>query len=311
MRLIISALFVTLVLGLAGSVAGKQTGWIFTYFRDNGEDGLHLAGSDDGLNWVALNGDKSFLTPQVGSQKLMRDPSIVFGPDGLYHMVWTTGWRGQDIGIAHSKDLINWSEQQAIPVMAHEPTAINCWAPEIFYDRQRKEYLIFWATTIPGRFPATESSGNNGLNHRIYATTTRDFKSYTPTWLFYDDGFNVIDATIIETNGRFAMILKDETQNPVRKNLRLAWSDRASGPYGPASPPFTRDWVEGPTAISLKGEWIVYYDMYRDHRYGAVASRNIRDWRVIDQQISFPKGMRHGTAIEVPTKTLAGLQTLK
>lgn len=306
-----SILVAATLLSVVGADRRPASGWLFTYFRNNGEDGLHLAASRDGLRWEPLGGGRSFLTPKVGSQKLMRDPNLILGPDGIYHLVWTTGWRGHDIGIAHSRDLINWSEQQAIPVMAHEPTALNCWAPEIVYDQRKREYLIFWATTIPGRFPATEASGNNGLNHRIYATTTTDFKRYTPTRLFYDDGFNVIDSTIIEANGRFAMILKDETQTPVRKNLRLAWSDQISGPYGPAAAPFTRDWVEGPTALRLGGEWIVYYDMYRDHRYGAVSSRDLRTWKEIDEQISFPAGMRHGTAIEVPERILAGLRAVK
>ena len=34
---------------------------LFTSFRHNGEDGLHLAWSEDGLKWTALNDDKSFL----------------------------------------------------------------------------------------------------------------------------------------------------------------------------------------------------------------------------------------------------------
>ncbi|HQR34374.1 MAG TPA: glycoside hydrolase family 43 protein, partial [Blastocatellia bacterium] len=204
--------------------------YLFAYFKNNGEDGLHLAFSQDGLKWRALNDDKPYLTPTVGSQKLMRDPCIIQGPDGVFHLVWTTGWRGQDIGIAHSKDLIHWSEQKTIPVMAHEPTAVNCWAPEIFYDEANQQYVIFWATTIPGRFPATEASGNNGLNHRIYFTTTKDFVSYSKAALFYDDGFNVIDATIVKHAGKFVMILKDETQNPVKKHLRIATSDNAVGP---------------------------------------------------------------------------------
>ena len=40
-------------------------------------------------------------------------------------MVWTAGWYEKGIGIAHSEDLIHWSEQKYIPVMAHEPTARN------------------------------------------------------------------------------------------------------------------------------------------------------------------------------------------
>ncbi|MGH9848432.1 MAG: pectate lyase [Blastocatellia bacterium] len=281
--------------------------YLFAYFKNNGEDGLHLAYSRDGLKWKALNEDKPYLTPMVGSQKLMRDPCIIQGPDGMFHMVWTTGWRGQDIGIAHSKDLINWSEQKAIPVMAHEPTAINCWAPEIFYDDQQKQYLIFWATTIPGRFPATESSGNNGLNHRLYFVTTKDFTTYSPAKLFYDDGFNVIDATIVKSGGQYVMILKDETQNPVRKNLRIAMSDKATGPYGKASAPFTPDWVEGPTAIKINHEWLVYFDLYRDKRYGAVKSSDLKNWETVTEKLTMPAGARHGTVFTISDEVLSRL----
>src|SRR5262249_15688126 len=135
---IILSLFVFAPPIIAQKAAAHRTNYLFAYFKNNGEDGLHLAYSHDGLKWNALNEDKPYLTPVGGSQRLMRDPCVIQGPDGVFHMVWTTGWRGQDIGVAHSKDLIRWSDQKPIPVMAHEPTAINCWAPEIFYDEERK-----------------------------------------------------------------------------------------------------------------------------------------------------------------------------
>ena len=87
--------------------------YLFSYFKGNGEDGLHLAYSHDGLKWQALKNDKSFLTPNIGKDKLMRDPSICQGPDGTYHMVWTSGWWDRIIGYASSKDLVNWSEQKS------------------------------------------------------------------------------------------------------------------------------------------------------------------------------------------------------
>ena len=87
---------------------GADSAYLFSYFRGNGETGLHLAYSNDGLKWTALKDGQSFLKPQVGG-KLMRDPSIAQGPDGTFHMVWTTGWWDKGIGIAHSKDLILWS----------------------------------------------------------------------------------------------------------------------------------------------------------------------------------------------------------
>ncbi|HXI74724.1 MAG TPA: hypothetical protein VNG94_04010, partial [Pyrinomonadaceae bacterium] len=113
-----------------GSEEKPSTGrdaYIFSYFKGNGEDGLHLAYSDDGLVWRPLNGGKSLLQPVVGRNKLMRDPQITLGPDGLFHMVWTTSWIDQVIGYATSQDLINWSRQRGFTPMRHEPTALNIW----------------------------------------------------------------------------------------------------------------------------------------------------------------------------------------
>ena len=59
--------------------------------------------------------------------------------------------------------------------------------------------MIFWASTIPGRFPQTAGSSEEKYNHRIYGTTTKDFVTFTPTTLFYDPGFSVIDATFLDT----------------------------------------------------------------------------------------------------------------
>ena len=237
----------------------------------------------------------------------MRDPCILQGPDGTFHLVWTTGWRGRDIGIAHSKDLLHWSEQRALPVMEHELAALNCWAPEIFYDEAQKQYLIFWATTIPGRFATTAASGGNDLNHRIYYVTTKDFVNYSKAALFYDDGFNVIDATIVKDGKRYVMILKDETAQPVQKNLRLAFSDKAAGPYSRATQPFTINWVEGPTASKLNGEWLVYFDIYREKRYGAVKARDWKQWEDVTGQLVFPAGARHGTIFTVSDEVLTRL----
>ena len=89
--------------------------YIFSYFVGQA-DGLHLAYSTDGLRWTPLANNESILTPKVGEDKLMRDPSICQGSDGTFHMVWTSSWNDRIIGHASSKDLVNWSDQQAIPV---------------------------------------------------------------------------------------------------------------------------------------------------------------------------------------------------
>lgn len=286
--------------------------YLFSSFRGNGEDGLHLAYSDDGRHWRALNNDQSFLEPTVG-HGLMRDPCIIQGPDGRFHMVWTSGWEDQGLGVAHSDDLIHWSEQQFVPVMAHEPGARNTWAPEIFWDESSQHYVIYWASTIPGRFPETGSRGDDGLNHRIYYTTTEDFEHYSDTELFYEPGFNVIDSTTVRVDDEYVMVLKDETRHPPAKNLRVARSESLYGPWSEPSEPFTPKgvWVEGPTILNIGDETIVYYDEYMNKQYGAMRTRDFRHWENISDQIEFPEGTRHGTVLPVSDAVLERLKQLQ
>jgi len=293
----------------AGSPGHGGKVLLFSYFRGNGEDGLHLAYSRDGLKWTALKKGKSFLQPKVGG-KLMRDPCIIAGPDDVFHMVWTTSWGDRGIGVAHSRNLIDWSEQRFVPVMEQEPTARNCWAPEITWDPDGRQYVIYWATTIPESFPETAQRADRGWNHRIYCTTTKDFKAYTPTKLFYQPGFNVIDSTIADSGEGYVMVLKDETPYPPAKNLRIATSDRAPGPWSEASKPFSPPgvWVEGPSALKVGDQWIVYFDEYRRGKYGAMRTKDFKNWEDISGQLAFPAGTRHGTAFKVHEETWENLR---
>lgn len=274
--------------------------YLFTYFMGNGEDGLHYAYSMDGYDWEALGDNGSFLKPQVGKDKLMRDPCIIRGGDGRFHMVWTVSWNEKGIGYANSSDLVHWSEQQYIPVMEHEENARNTWAPEIFYDEKNNLYMIFWSTTIVGKYPETQAEEENAYNHRKYYVTTKDFETYSETKLFYEPGFNVIDGTIIKENNEFLLFVKDETIDPPKKNIRIARSKSLTDGYGPAGEPITGDyWAEGPTVAKVGDRWIVYFDKYMDGKMGAVSSADLVHWTDISDRTSFPEGTRHGTILKV------------
>lgn len=304
-------LFTFLFLLIASASMAQKEVYLFSYFVDNGQDGLHLAYSTDGLKWTALNDGKSYLTPTIGKDKLMRDPYILQGTDGLFHMVWTSGWWDKYIGYASSPDLKNWSEQKTIPVMEHEPTAKNSWAPEMVFDAEKKEYIIFWATTIPGRHTdVAESEREKGLNHRMYCTRTRDFKTFSPTELFFNPDFSTIDATILPKNKKYYMILKNENPNPPQKNLRVTVSDHAAGPYPvQVSEPITgKYWAEGPTPLQVGEYGYVYFDKYTEHKYGAVRSKDMVNWEDVSDQVSFPNGVRHGTAFKVSDKVFRKLK---
>jgi hypothetical protein len=291
----------------------EPSAYLFSYFTENGEDGLHLIYSHDGIVWRKLNNGKSLLKPMVGKSKLMRDPSIARDAEGTYHMVWTTGWNENNIGYASSKDLINWSEQKELPVMGDEPSVRNTWAPELYYEKSTKIFYIIWASTIPERFPETGKTEEE-YNHRLYYTTTSDFKTFSKTKLFYDPNFCVIDACILKKGGLYYLFLKNETKEPVEKNIRYVSSYRIkSFPKSVSEPISGKAWAEGPTAVQIGKYTYVYWDNYADNRYGGVRSENLKkgQWENISDIIRFPAGVRHGTAFKVDNTTLINLQNLE
>ena len=303
---------------LAGVALGAETlpdhpatAYLFAYFTGNGEDGLHLAWSDDGREWNTLKAGKSFLQPAIGESRLMRDPFICQTPDGVFHLVWTAGWKGTSIGYCRSSNLIDWDQQLEVPVMADVAGTINCWAPEMVYDPVKKQFLIFWASTVAGH-PAPEADqSEEGYNHRIYSTTTSDFRRFQPPSIYFNPGFNCIDSTLVHLGDRWAMVFKDERLNPEMKNLRIAWSKSLYGPFSDISEPFTPSWVEGPTVLEHGKEWIIYFDEYSRHQYGALRTKDFTRFEPLESALSMPRGARHGTVITVDREILEGLLSLE
>jgi len=290
---------------LALFVAGcKSTdnAYLFTSFHEPATEGLRLLYSYDGYKWTDL--DRTFFTPTVGS-KIMRDPSMIQGPDGTFHLVWTSGWRGDlGFGYARSKDLVHWTDEKFVPVMAHEPTTVNVWAPELFYDGETQRYIIIWASTIPLRFPRGEEEENN--NHRMYYTTTKDFQTFEPAKLFLDPGFSVIDAVIVKWAKKdYVLVLKDNTRP--ERDLKVAFAPTPLGPYTPASAPYTEQFTEGPSVLKKGDTWLIYFDAYRLKRYGAVSTKDFKTFTDASGAVQVPEGHKHGTILPLSTKQLESL----
>ena len=276
--------------------------YLFTGFHEPANAGLRLLYSYDGYKWKDL--DTIFLRPLVGD-KIIRDPSIVQGPDGIFRLVWTCAWKGNEgFGYASSKDLIHWSEEQVIDVMKNEPTAVNVWAPEVFYDDEGKQFIIFWASTIPFRFAKGLEDEDN--NHRMYYTTTKDFKTFSDTKLLYDPGFSVIDCQILKRADKdYVLILKDNTRP--NRDIKVAFGTSALGPYGKPSAAFTPEFTEGPAVEKVGDEYLIYFDQYKDKIYGAVKTKDFKTFTNITKEISVPQGHKHGTIFKVKTKVLGKL----
>jgi beta-galactosidase len=300
----------------------QKPAYFFSYFTNDGEDGLHLACSHDGLVWKPLNDGKPFLAPTWAGKtdrhhpsKMIRDPCILQGPDGVFHLVWTSSWWDREFGYARSRDLVHWSDPKAVLVMENEPTAKNCWTPALAYDQKAGHFLVFWATTVPGRHsPVPTSDHEQGLNHRIYYKTTRDFESFSESRMFFNPDFSVINAHILRQKwgDRYYMFVKNENSKPAEKNIRVTYADKIHGPYRvKVSPPISgRYWAEGPTALVIGDQVYVYFEKYMDGRMGAVRSRNMTDWEDISDHVSFPGGTRMGTAFPVSRVVLEELRRL-
>lgn len=296
-----------------------ETVYLLSYFVGNGETGAYLAVSDDGWDFSPLvEPVKPILQPTVGNDKLMRDPCLAQGPEGLWHLVWTTGWWDRHIGYATSPDLVHWSEQRTLPVMEHEPDALNTWAPELVYDPQGKRLVLYWSTTIPGRFPAndpkTDADTNavgKPLNHRFYFSESHDNgTTWSETRLLWDPGFNCIDATIVFDSESWLLIGKDETKSPTpHKWLFVAQGPSATGPFEIIAPRITGDyWAEGPTAVKVESTWRVYFDRYQEVCWGVAESDDGIHWQEASAKLTMVPDARHGMVV---TTTRAFVEALR
>ena len=280
---------VTLVMMFSTSASAKDI-YVSTSFHEPANEGLRFIYSYDGINWNPIEGTS--LAPKVGNQKVMRDPSIVKGPDGTFHLVWTSSWRGdKGFGYASSKDLIHWTEERFITVM-DDPTTVNVWAPELFYDDVKRQYMIIWASCIPGKFPDGLEDHNN--NHRLYYTTTKDFKTFSKAKLLIEPGFSSIDATMVKRgNNDYVMVLKDNTRK--QRNIKVAFAKSPYGPWSEASESFTDMFCEGPSTAYVDGWYYIYYDSYRQKIYGAHRTKDFKTFEDRTGSVKFPVGHKHGT----------------
>lgn len=288
---------------LLASCGGSKDYYMFTSFHEPADEGLRYLYSEDGMHWDSISG--VWLKPELGQHKLMRDPSMVRTPDGTYHLVWTTSWKGDlGFGYAHSKDLIHWSEQRMIPVMEDEPTTVNVWAPEIFYDEENEQFIVVWASCIPERFERGVEEEDN--NHRLYYITTKDFKTISKAKVLHDFGFSAIDAVIVKRAKKdYVMVLKDNTRP--ERNLKVAFAESVTGPYSEASQPFTESFVEGPSVEKIGEDYLIYFDVYKKKIFGAMRTKDFRNFTDETNHISIPEGHKHGTIFKAPEEVVKAL----
>ncbi len=303
-----------LVLAAFLTVSAQREVYVSTSFHEPATDGLRFIYSYDGWTWDSIPG--TWLKPEVGKQRVMRDPSIIRTPDGIFHLVWTSSWRGdRGFGYACSKDLRHWSEQRFIEVMT-DPETVNVWAPELFWDDARQQTVIIWASCIPGRFPDGLEEHKN--NHRLYYTTTKDFKTFAPAKLMIDPGFSCIDATLVKRGKNdYVMVLKDNTRP--ERDIKVAYAKSPYGPWSKASEPFTGKMMEGPTVLKLDQQmvnrksgnrqsgWLIYYDRYEKKDFGAHYTQDFKTFEDVSKNVKVPVLHKHGTIFKADERLVYNL----
>jgi hypothetical protein len=328
------------LLATLSSAANTDDVLLFTYFRDNGQHGINLATSADGVNFTPLNDDKPvFQPPKWPGQNLTRDASVMYH-DGVFHMVWTSSWTGRVFGYANSKDLKNWSAPTQIrpfpASLPDEDQPDNIWAPEIHWDPLKKDFFILFASTIPRERNDADASNNDGkvgskYDNRMFITRTKDFTRFSDARLFFDRDFASIDAVmrIDEAAKRWVMVIKcsrDETMKWMPgRNLHIthaAGMDTDNPEFGPLSGPIAgnhspmfsdpaprKAMAEGQTLLRYKNRWLLAWDEPAGASFQLATSPDLKTWtHVKDAKFAFSGHCFHGTLFLAPKSSVAWLK---
>jgi uncharacterized protein YjdB len=302
--------------------------WVLSYFGPKGDDdsdSLHLAYSTDGLHWRELNrGKPVYKLTGMGANQI-RDPFILRKQDGTFVYI-ATDWTLYDgsgywdhpspyIVVAESDDLITFTDPRRLQVTdlpGPSGVPMHAWAPEAYWDPDRKKYAILF-------------SGNDEENYnRIYVSYTSDFRTVdnsTPE-VFFDPGYTAIDASIISANNHNYLFFKDES----KKDIQIARSPAAALDPGSfvrwdsdfitrGTEQSVRRATEGPFVVKIPGEarWYMYADQYTlNGVFGCWTTTDLDVdpglWTELSTgEFALPSGVRHANTVRVTGAELDAL----
>ncbi|WP_240528884.1 family 43 glycosylhydrolase [Streptomyces humi] len=296
-------------------------GYMFSYFTGEGTaDGEQLYAAlskgNDPLNWRELNDGKPVLTSTLG-EKGLRDPFIIRSPEGdkFYQIAtdlriygngdWDAAQRtgSRSIMVWESTDLVHWTDQRLVKVAPD--SAGNTWAPEAFYDAKLGEYVVFWASKL---YDDAAHSGDT-YNRMMYATT-RDFYTFSEPKVWIDRGWSVIDSTMIQKDGTYYRLSKDERNNtsstPDSKFIFEEKSDSIrSTDWTPVAEGIGKGAMsaaEGPLVFrsNTEDKWYAFLDEFGGRGYIPFETDDLDSgvWTPV-ADYDLPAKPRHGTVLPV------------
>ena len=243
--------------------------YLFVHFIDKKHntpmsEQIYFSVSKDGYNWETLNGKQPILLSNVG-EKGVRDPFIIRSRDNdKFYIVGTDlnvhlrpdGWKmatingSRNILVWESTDLVNWTDVRMCTIA---PEGAGCaWAPEVIYDEENGDYMVFWAS---------RSLKDGRRKCRMYYSKTKDFRTFTPAELYIERPSDVIDTTIVRSDdGFYYRFSKDETF----KVITVERGRQLLGEFQRIETTIDKTrGVEGPECFRLKnGKWCLIVDRY-------------------------------------------------
>jgi hypothetical protein len=296
-------------------------GYMFSYFTGEGTpDGEQLYAAlskgDDPLHWRELNDGKPVLTSTLG-EKGLRDPFIIRSPEGdkFYQIAtdlriygngdWDAAQRtgSKSIMVWESTDLVHWTNQRLVRISPD--SAGNTWAPEAFYDSKLGEYVVFWASKLYDN----DAHTGDTYNRMMYATT-RDFYTFSEPKVWIDRGWSVIDSTMIQNNGTYYRLSKDERNNTSSTpNSKYVFEEKSDSVLNPSWTPVAEgigkgvmSAAEGPLVFKSNTEekWYAFLDEFGGRGYIPFETTDLDSgtWTP-STGYELPARPRHGTVLPV------------
>ncbi len=280
--------------------------YLFCYFTGNEpeKESINYALSPDGYNFKPLNNNKPFLFNQKGT-KGIRDPYIFRAQDGTFYIIGTDmrsadGWNSNHaMCVWHSKDLINWEQYPLIDMLSYGlEDSCRTWAPEVFYDKEKEMYMIYWANC------QHNEKTDEWTKTVMWYAYTKDFRKLeTQPQILYAPpcGKDAIDADIIYNDGTYYMYYKDENE----KYICYVYSDKLTGPYQePEKKNITLfdEATEGCCMYRIYGtdDKILIMDSYGKGRYVMQRTKDFVNFeKVAEDEYFLDFSPRHGSMLAI------------
>lgn len=288
-------------------------GYLFTYFTGNhiSEEAVCYAVSLDGSSFWALNDGKPVLDSKViSSTGGVRDPHILRSEDGkTFYMVLTdmvsgNGWdSNRAMVMLKSENLVDWSYSviNMQKKYAGQERLKRVWAPQTVFDPEAGKYMVYWSMQYAG-----------GPDVIYYAYANADFTDLEgePKVLFLPQNRkSCIDGDIVYKDGLFHLFYKTEGHG---NGIKVATTRSLTSGKWVEDPDYkqqTKEAVEGAGTFKLIGQdkYILMYDVYMKGRYQFTETTDLKNFKVIDDEVKMNFHPRHGTVIPITRDELMRL----